>query len=112
MAKRPKKSPAVVRLSGDLDVFLKAQLAHELQAGSEGGTFVIDLTAVSFIDSAGLTVLIDAHKRAARTGGTVRLIVQEHQQVYRILQITGLTRMFNIYPTEAAATSEEKASRQ
>jgi anti-anti-sigma factor len=95
----------VVRLTGDLDVFLKGKLQQELQAGSEGGTLVIDLSAVSFIDSAGLTVLIDAHKRAARTGGEVRLVVLENQQVYRILQITGLTRMFKIYATEAAAVA-------
>ncbi len=105
MPRGPKQSPAVVRLSGDLDVFLKANLQQELQAGPEGGTLIIDLTAVSFIDSAGLTVLIDAHKRAARTGGEVRLIVVEDQQVYRILQITGLTRMFKIFATEAAAVA-------
>ncbi len=96
MPRGPKQSPAVVRLTRDLDVFLKGKLQQELQAGSEGGTLIIDLSAVSFIDSAGLTVLIDAHKRAARTGGEVRLVVQEGQQVYRILQITGLTRMFKI----------------
>lgn len=105
MPRAPKQSPAVVRLTGDLDVFLKGKLQQELQAGSEGGTLVIDLSAVSFIDSAGLTVLIDAHKRAARTGGEVRLVVLENQQVYRILQITGLTRMFKIYATEAAAVA-------
>ena len=103
-AKSP-KPPAVVRLTGDLDVFLKGQLQQELHAVPEGGVLVIDLTGVSFIDSAGLTVLIDAHKRASRTGGEVRLIVQEHQQVYRILQITGLTRMFKIFPSEAAAVA-------
>ncbi|MFN2528773.1 MAG: STAS domain-containing protein [Candidatus Baltobacteraceae bacterium] len=95
----------MVRLSGDLDVFLKTKLQQQLQAGSEEGTLIIDLCAVSFIDSAGLTVLIDAHKSAARTGGEVRLIVLEDQQVYRILQITGLTRMFKIFPTEAAAAA-------
>lgn len=105
MPRVPKQSPAVVRLTGDLDVFLKGKLQQELQAGSEGGTLIIDLSAVSFIDSAGLTVLIDAHKRAARTGGEVRLVVLETQQVYRILQITGLTRMFKIYATEAAAVA-------
>ncbi|GAC1356054.1 MAG: hypothetical protein NVSMB31_16640 [Vulcanimicrobiaceae bacterium] len=101
--KGPKQSPAVVRLAGDLDVFLKGKLQQELQTGPDGGLLVIDLTQVTFIDSAGLTVLIDSHKRAARSGGEVRLVVQEDQQVYRILQITGLTRMFKIFSTEAAA---------
>ncbi|MDP9018785.1 MAG: STAS domain-containing protein [Candidatus Eremiobacteraeota bacterium] len=101
--KGPKQSPAVVRLTGDLDVFLKGKLAQELQAGPDNGLLVVDLTQVTFIDSAGLTVLIDAHKRATRSGGEVRLVVQEDQQVYRILQITGLTRMFKIFSTEAAA---------
>ncbi len=105
MSRATRKSPAVVRLSGDLDVFLKAKLEKALRTQLAGGTLIIDLTAVSFIDSAGLTVLIDAQKRAGRSGGVVRLIVQGDQQVYRILQITGLTRMFEIFPTEAAATA-------
>lgn len=103
MARASKRSPAVVRLSGDLDVFLKGKLGQELQVAEDSGVLVIDLSAVTFIDSAGLSVLIDAHKRAARIGGDVRLVVQQTQQVYRILQITGLTRMFKIFATEAAA---------
>jgi len=105
MARGSKRSPAVVRLTGDLDVFLKGKLQQELQVEEDTGVLVIDLSTVTFIDSAGLTVLIDAHKRAARIGGDVRLIVQESQQVYRILQITGLTRMFKIFATEAAAVA-------
>jgi len=105
MARGPKRSPAVVRLRGDLDVFLKGKLQQELQVAEDRGILVIDLSAVTFIDSAGLTVLIDAHKRATRIGGDVRLVVREDQQVYRILQITGLTRMFKIFATEAAAVA-------
>lgn len=103
MARMSKRSPAVVRLTGDLDVFFKGKLQAELEVFEDSGVLVIDLSSVTFIDSAGLTVLIDAHKRAARTGGTVRLVLREDQQVYRILQITGLTRMFKIFASEAAA---------
>jgi anti-sigma B factor antagonist len=98
-----KQGPSVVKLSGDLDVFLKSKLQSELQRLSENGVLILDLTEVRFIDSAGLTVLVDAHKRATRTGGAVRLILKEDQQVYRILQITGLTRLFRIFQDEASA---------
>lgn len=98
-----KPSPSVVKLSGDIDVFLKSKLQAELQRLSDDGVLILDLTEVRFIDSAGLSVLVDAHKRATRTGGTVRLVLKEDQQVYRILQITGLTRIFRIFPDAAAA---------
>ena len=98
-----KDGPAVVRLSGDLDVFLKPKIQAELQRLAQNGVLLVDLVDVAFIDSAGLTVLIDAHKRAARSGGEVRLIVREERQVYRILQIAGLTRLLRIFNDEAAA---------
>jgi|GEM_PF-4734498 len=40
MARGPKGSTAVVRLSGGLDVFLKTKLQQQLQAGSDGGTLI------------------------------------------------------------------------
>lgn len=93
----------MLKLTGDLDVFLKSKLQTELQRLAGDGILVLDLRDVRFIDSAGLTVLVDAHKRASRGGGAVRLIVKEDQQVYRILQITGLIRVFGIYADEAKA---------
>lgn len=98
-----KDGPAVVRLSGDLDVFLKPKIQAQLQRLAQNGVVVVDLVNVTFIDSAGLTVLIDAHKLAARSGGELRLVVNEEQQVYRILQIAGLTRLLRIFADEASA---------
>ena len=105
MVPRSKQRPTVVKLSGDVDVFLKGKLQTELQSLADGGVLVVDMREVKFIDSAGLTVLIDVHKRTSRTGGELRLIVQEEQQVYRILQITGLTRLLRLFASEESATA-------
>lgn len=105
MTPRSKARPAVVKLSGDLDVYFKAKLQAELLAIAEGSVLIIDLSDVNFIDSAGLTVLIDAHKRITRSGGEVRIVAGEDQQVYRILQITGLTRLFRMFATQSAAAA-------
>ncbi|WP_347057442.1 STAS domain-containing protein [Blastococcus sp. HT6-30] len=50
---------------------------------------VVDLTAVTFLDSAGLCALAAAHRRALAAGGRLRVLAAT-RAVIRPLQITGL----------------------
>ncbi|MDK3257938.1 STAS domain-containing protein [Blastococcus capsensis] len=50
---------------------------------------VVDLTGVTFLDSAGLSTLAAAHRRALAAGGRLRLLAAT-RAVIRPLQITGL----------------------
>ena len=50
---------------------------------------VVDLTGVTFLDSAGLCVLASAHRRALAVGGRLRVLAAT-RAVIRPLQITGL----------------------
>lgn len=50
---------------------------------------VVDLTAVTFLDSAGLCALAAAHRRALAAGGRLRVLATT-RAVIRPLQITGL----------------------
>lgn len=63
---------------------------------------VIDLTGVPFLDSMALGVLMGALKRARVVGGTVRL-AGPNALATKVLRITGLMRVFSIYPDVAAA---------
>jgi anti-anti-sigma regulatory factor len=46
--------------------------------------------------------LIGAQRRAKEVDGDVRLVVKEGQ-ILRLLRITGLLKVFNVYPTLTAA---------
>lgn len=63
---------------------------------------VIDLHAVTFIDAAGLDILVDAQSLAHDQGGEVAL-VKPSNLVRRLLEITSLDHQFQRYPTREAA---------
>ena len=81
-----------VVVTGELDFATRDALVEALMAIEELGTggLVLDLRHLSFIDSAGLHVLIAAHKRAI-AGGWRFQIVSGPGRVWRALKLSGLT---------------------
>jgi len=59
---------------------------------------VLDLSEMDFICSAGLGVLIEAHRQSHEHQGQVRL-VNPQPAVRQLLEVTNLTRLFSIYAT-------------
>ncbi len=88
----------VFRLRGCLDLATSPSLrAALLESANEGKhEIIVDLTQLEFIDSTGLGALIGAHRRATEHGGRVGLIVAEGP-IQRLLNITGLIRIFGVY---------------
>jgi anti-anti-sigma factor len=82
----------VVVASGDLDFATRDELAETLTAIEDLGThgIVLDLRQVTFIDSAGLHVLIAAHKRAIAGGWRFEMVCGPGR-VWRALTLSGLT---------------------
>jgi anti-sigma B factor antagonist len=64
----------------------------------------VDLTAVSFLDSAGLCVLAAAHRRAAAQQVGLRVLASS-RAVVRPLQITGLWQLLNAEQVEAGTAA-------
>ncbi len=73
--------------------------------------FVVDLGEVSFVDSAGLGALVRLYKRVRIGEGDVRL-ASVPSNVIQLLELTRLTRVFDIFPTpeEAAASIRQQGS--
>ena len=67
-----------------------------LSAGSKSATIVVDMSQTLTCDSAALTELVRAHKRATAEGGELRLVIT-HTQVLRIFATTGMDRTFPIF---------------
>jgi anti-anti-sigma factor len=65
-----------------------------LQAAARGhATFVVDMTGTQFCASAGLSVLVRAHKRALADGGELRLVIPASAAVLRVFALTGIDRL-------------------
>lgn len=85
------------RLFGDLDTYTVPLLEAALEDGIEtGGPIVLDVTELGFIDSAGVRSLI----RTARSLPSGCLILHgTHDQVEKVLDMTGIERAENIHIT-------------
>jgi anti-sigma B factor antagonist len=84
----------VVATPEEIDIANAAALrAALLDAGPQGrGTVVVDMSGTQFCDSAGLHVLVRAHKRARAAGGELLLVVPA-TTVLRVFTITGIDRL-------------------
>jgi anti-sigma B factor antagonist len=85
--------------------------AAVLEAAADGSpVLVVDMTRTRFCDSAGLRVLVNAHKRARADGRAVLLAVPSGA-VLRVLAITGIDQVIPHFATldEALAQAIESA---
>lgn len=101
----------VYRLFGNLDIATAPTVrAALLEASETAHDIIVDLTGLEFIDSTGLGALIGAHRRALEHDGKVRLVVREGP-IARLLNITGLVRVFSVYSSfdEALAARDVTA---
>jgi anti-sigma B factor antagonist len=98
VAESERAGTAVLRVQGEVDVSTAPQLREQLLALSEQGTTVavVDLSAVSFVDSTALGVLVSGAKGLRGAGGDLRLVVTE-PRITKVFAITGLTDTFRIY---------------
>jgi anti-sigma B factor antagonist len=81
---------------------LRAVLAETAARGH--ATIVVDLSSTRFCDSAGLHVLIRAHRAAVAEGGELRLVIGA-AGVLRIFAITGVDRVMPRFADRAAAVA-------
>ncbi len=98
------ESAVVVDLEGEVDIYSARQFKDVLLQGIEEGAqrIIVDLAKVTFIDSGGLGVLVSGAKRVRRNNGTLDIVCCD-DNIRRILEITGLDRIFGIYATREEA---------
>jgi anti-sigma B factor antagonist len=65
---------------------------------------ILDLEQVSFMDCAGIGVLVDARRRVQEHGGSVRL-VRPRPLVWRVLALTGMTTVLPTDTPDGEATT-------
>jgi anti-sigma B factor antagonist len=100
----------VLAVSGEVDVATRSALQAPLDACIDAGesTLVVDLRAVTFIDSTGLAVLVAALKRCREAGGDLRLVA-DSPRLLQLLAITGLDQTFSVSESPGAAVQGTSA---
>lgn len=88
---------ATVTLAGELDMSNAELLRAALSTLADQGvrTVVVDLAKLEFIDSTGLSELVQALKRSRADGGEV-VLRSPQPATLRVLEIVGLTELFQI----------------
>jgi anti-sigma B factor antagonist len=101
---------AVVPIHGEVDLNTSADIAQAIQqaVSPRPPVLVLDMTEVSFMSSTGLAVLIATEHQTREAGVELRLAASQ-RAVLRPIQITGLTAVFDIYPTVADAARPSRS---
>jgi len=96
--------PNVLVLQGEIDLHESPRVKDGILRLLEENPprVFVDLSLVTYIDSSGLAVLIEAMQRVNAYGGKLALF-GIHDAVQNIMQIARLDQVFRIFPDKAAA---------
>jgi anti-sigma B factor antagonist len=104
---------AIIKVTGDItlskggDVLLKDKVQSLLHQGYTN--LLIDLSGVSYMDSAGLGELVQTYVTAKNRGGRLRLL-NPTKRLKDLLVVTKLLTVFESYDNEAAAVASFQAA--
>jgi len=96
----------VISLAGEVDLYTAPEFKQQLlEVIGQGGTeVVVDFSDTTFIDSTTLGVLVGGVKRLRTSDGRLSLVCND-RSITKIFEITGLDKVFTIYPTRDEAIS-------
>ena len=104
---------AIITVTGDItlskggDVLLKDKVQSLLHQGYTN--LLIDLSGVTYVDSAGLGELVQTYVTAKNRGGRLRLL-NPTKRLKDLLVVTKLLTVFESYDNEAAAVASFQAA--
>ena len=102
----------IVKVVGDItlnkggDVLLKDKVQSLLQQGQKN--LLVDLSEVSYVDSAGLGELVQAYATTKNRGGALKLL-NVTKRLQDLLVVTKLLTVFETHDNEAVALTSFKA---
>jgi anti-sigma B factor antagonist len=99
-------SGVVLSVRGELDVATAPEFRTRLNAAVDAGQsrLVIDLRAVSFLDSVALATLLHARRRMGEDG-RLAVVVAADSYVRLIFEVAGMPQCIDVYETREQAVS-------
>lgn len=104
----------VASVSGEIDLSNATRITDALLAGvpNEALGLVIDLSAVSYLDSAGVRMLAELEHRLGWRAQALRVVAPEESRSRRVLAIAGLERVLSLETSVEAARASVEVSNQ
>ena len=97
---RPLREGTELRVAGEVDLASAGELVLRGQEALQEGGLVLDLEAVSFMDSSGVRALEALMRTAEETGAPLVIRPRLARNVSEVLELTGL---LHVLPFESAA---------
>ena len=100
LATRETDGFSVIEVTGEVDVHTAPDLDAKLTEITSGGSnkLIVDLSAVEFLDSTGLGVLVKALKHVREHDGSLS-VVTATDRISKVFRITGLDAAIGLYDT-------------
>ena len=97
----------LISLSGEVDLYTAPDFKQQLLQviGDGARQVIVDFSQTTFIDSTTLGVLVGGVKRLRLNEGRLSLVCSD-RNITKIFEITGLDRVFTIYPTREEALAK------
>lgn len=94
----------VVAVEGEVDVFTAPRVRDALDKVIARGArqVAVNMERVRYLDSTGLSVLVSALRELRARQGRL-LLVTDSPRIQRVLDLTGLSKVFTVCPSEEAA---------
>jgi len=91
----------VVTVTGEIDLYTAPRFQETLEtAAKNSAVLIVDLSLISYIDSAGLSVLLLMYKRLSARRGTLYVVSPPgNLGVRRVIEVTRLDSLVSIRPT-------------
>jgi anti-sigma B factor antagonist len=99
---QPDDSVTILTAEGELDAFVAPDLTAAFEQIDDTSAVVADLTAVSFLDSTALGLIVRAVREISERNGDARIVLPS-SAARRIFEITTLDRVLPVEETLAAA---------
>ncbi len=103
----------VIAAIGEVDMDTAPALGEAIGASiDEAGDkpCILDLTGVTFLNSPGLTMLLEATDRAEALREPLRIVVDANRPVIRPIEVTGLDNELALYHPVDEAVNADKPS--
>lgn len=93
----PNEQALLITVAGELDLYSAPQMQQALENACDLApkALILDFRALDFIDSAGLALLVDVHRRLSKSS-VLTLRVSPEGQVREVLELSRFDRFFHV----------------